>query len=73
MNAITSKQQTGAAALIDARMQDSYLLVVELRQGASAQDIQALGQLCERQVERVRQSLASAGLSQRCIDHISHA
>lgn len=58
---------------IDALLQDSYLLVVELRQGASAQNSDEVKALCVQQVERVRQSLEEAGLAQRSIDHISHA
>lgn len=58
---------------IDAVLQDTYLLVVELRQGAWALDDQSLWQLCVKQVESVRQSLEQAGLALHCIDHISHA
>lgn len=58
---------------IDELLQDTYLLVVELRQGASVSRSQDLSQLCVEQVEHVRQQLKLAGLSQRNIDHISHA
>lgn len=58
---------------IDALLQDTYLLVVELRQSASIHDSQALWRLCAEQVEQVGRQLALAGLSQRSIDHILHA
>jgi type VI secretion system protein ImpK len=58
---------------IDALLQDSYLLVVELRQGAWAQNSQDLWKRCAKQIEQVRQRLKDAGVSQRNIDHISHA
>ncbi|MEQ7919149.1 type VI secretion system protein TssL, short form [Xanthomonas sp. WHRI 1810A] len=66
-------QRTAASVDIDALLQDTYLLVVELRNGASLQDGIAVWTLCVRQVEHVRQQLKSAGLSQRNIDYISHA
>ncbi|NWA04682.1 type VI secretion system protein TssL, short form [Pseudomonas gingeri] len=62
-----------AAAVIDALMQDSYLLVVELRQGTSAQNSPGLRERCMSQIEQVRQSLESVGLSPRSIDLVSHA
>jgi type VI secretion system protein ImpK len=58
---------------IDALLQDTYLLVVELRQGACVQNGRELMQLCVAQVEQVRQALKQAGLSQRNVDRISHA
>jgi type VI secretion system protein ImpK len=73
MNLITLKKQTATAVDIDALLQDSYLLVVELRQGASAQNSHDLSQRCAEQIEHVRERLKHAGLSQRSIDHISHA
>lgn len=73
MNLTASKERTAAAVDIDALLQDTYLLVVELRQGASVPRSQDLSQLCVEQVEHVRQQLKLAGLSQRSIDHISHA
>lgn len=73
MNLIALKKHTTTAVDIDALLQDSYLLVVELRQGASAQNSLDLWQLCVEQIELVRQRLKHAGLSQRSIDHISHA
>ncbi|MBI3904784.1 MAG: DotU family type IV/VI secretion system protein [Pseudomonas fluorescens] len=71
MNLIETKKHD--AVDIDALLQDSYLLVVELRLGASAQNSDEVKALCVQQVERLRQSLAEAGLTQRSIDHISHA
>lgn len=73
MNLIALKKQTATAVDIDSLLQDSYLLVVELRQGASAQNSLDLWQRCVEQIEHVRQLLKHAGLSQRSIDHISHA
>jgi type VI secretion system protein ImpK len=73
MNLMASKLLAAMAVDIDALLQDSYLLVVQLRQGASAQNSEALKALCVKQIEHVRQSLRDAGLTQRSIDHISHA
>ena len=73
MNLAASKEHAAAAVDIDALLQDTYLLVVELRQGAAVPSGDALSQLCVAQVEQVRQRLKLAGLSQRSIDHISHA
>lgn len=71
---VTSLEERNSAAVdIDALLQDTYLLVVELRQGASVQNSRELEQLCTAQVEQVRQQLKLAGLGQRSIDHISHA
>jgi len=73
MKPTPSNAQTAAAVDIDALLQDTYLLVVELRQGASVQPGRELGELCVEQVEQTRQRLELAGLSPRSIDHISHA
>lgn len=73
MNQIEAKKQAAMTVDIDALLQDSYLLVVELRQGASAPNSDEVKTLCVRQVEHVRQRLMEAGLAQRSIDHISHA
>lgn len=73
MSPIALKKQTATAVDIDSLLQDSYLLVVELQQGASAQNSLDLWPLCVEQIEHVRQQLKHAGLSQRSIDHISHA
>ncbi|VVN65611.1 type VI secretion system protein TssL, short form [Pseudomonas fluorescens] len=73
MNLIALKTHTAAAVDIDSLLQDSYLLVVELRQGASAQNSLDLWERCAKQIEHVRRLLEHAGLSQRSIDHISHA
>ena len=58
---------------VDQLLQDSYLLVVELRHGASSPDSDALWNLCTRQVVMVRDGLTQAGVSQRHVDFISHA
>ncbi len=73
MNLTPSKKPPFTALDLDALLQDSYLLVVELRQGASVQDSQELWQRCERQVEQVQQNLNDAGLSKRSVELISHA
>ncbi|KPN90931.1 type VI secretion system protein TssL, short form [Pseudomonas nunensis] len=73
MNLTASKEQSAAAVHIDALLQDTYLLVVELRQGASVRHDLNLSQFCVEQVDQVRQQLKLAGLNQRSIDHISHA
>ncbi|NNA99418.1 type VI secretion system protein TssL, short form [Pseudomonas gessardii] len=73
MSLIAFKEHPPAQVDIDALLQDTYLLVVELRQGASVSRSSDLWQLCMAQVELVRQKLNLAGLSQRSIDHISHA
>ncbi|VVO28520.1 type VI secretion system protein TssL, short form [Pseudomonas fluorescens] len=73
MNLITSKKPAATAVDIDSLLQDSYLLVVELRQGASAQNSLVLWERCVKQVEQVQQRLKEANVSQRSIDHVSHA
>lgn len=62
-----------AAVDIDALLQDSYLLVVELQQKASAKDGAELWKHCVAQVEQTRDSLADAGVSPRAIDQICYA
>lgn len=73
MNLPSSKKQMVTALDLDALLQDSYLLVVELRQGASVQDCPGLWKRCEQQVEQVRQHLKDAGVNKRSIELISHA
>lgn len=73
MNMTAAQEHAAFAVDIDELLQDTCLLVVELRQGASVLQGRALWQLCVEQVEYVRQQLKLAGLSQRNIDHISHA
>ncbi|OPK11909.1 type VI secretion system protein TssL, short form [Pseudomonas sp. VI4.1] len=73
MSRVISHGQSATAMDIDALLQDSFLLVVELRHGASAQNAEQLWARCAGQIEFVRQRLEQAGLSQRSIDHISHA
>ncbi|WP_285350889.1 type VI secretion system protein TssL, short form [Pseudomonas sp. ME-P-057] len=58
---------------VDPLLLDSYLLVIELRQGGSVQDGDALRDLCARQVVEVGAALKKAGVSQRNVDHISYA
>lgn len=73
MNPTPSKKHLACALAVDSLLQDSYLLVVELRQKASIDRSQPFIDLCIRQVEVVRERLEQAGLSPRNIDHISHA
>lgn len=73
MSLTSSKKRTLTAHDLDALLQDSYLLVVELRQGASVQDSPDLWKRCEKQVEQVQQSLKNAGVNKRSIELISHA
>lgn len=73
MSPASSRKRTAVPVHTDELLRDSYLLVVELRQGASVQDGDEVRALCARQIEQVRQQLKSAGLSQRNIDYISHA
>lgn len=73
MNPMASKEHPALAVDIDELLQDTYLLVVELRQGARVCSSAELMQLCIKQVEHVRQQLKLAGLAQRSIDPISHA
>jgi len=73
MNLAASKKAAFTAQDLDALLQDSYLLVVELRHGASVQDSPDLWRRCEKQVEQVQQRLKDAGLSARSIELISHA
>jgi type VI secretion system protein ImpK len=73
MSRISSTPQAALSVDIDSLLQDSYLLVVELRQDASIYSSQELAALCVKQIEHVRQQLEQAHLSPRSIDHISHA
>ncbi len=63
MNLTVSKGKIAAGMDVDALLQDTYLLVVELRQGALVAPGEALVQLCVEQVERVREHLRASGLS----------
>lgn len=58
---------------IDALLQDSYLLVVELQQQASPRQGAELWKHCVGQVEACRNSLIDAGVSQRAINQICYA
>jgi type VI secretion system protein ImpK len=73
MSRVNANKPTVTATQIDALLQDSFLLVVELRHGACAQNAEELWERCAGQIGFVRQMLEQAGLSQRSIDHISHA
>lgn len=58
---------------IDEVLHDTYLLVVQVRQGASLQASPGLWRHCTEQVERCRERLAEAGMAQRSIELIGHA
>ncbi|MDO7903818.1 type VI secretion system protein TssL, short form [Pseudomonas sp. K1(2024)] len=58
---------------IDALLQDTYLLVVELRHGTEAHSSPELWSRCVADVEHVRATLQDGGLDRRSIDLISHA
>ncbi|EJX0633946.1 type VI secretion system protein TssL, short form [Salmonella enterica] len=58
---------------IDTLLRDTFLTVVELRQGTSARHGQELYRHCQRQVERVRERLLDAGYSQQDTEHITYA
>ncbi|MHC8314056.1 type VI secretion system protein TssL, short form [Pseudomonas sp. LB3P31] len=73
MNLTASKQPDSVVPDLDSLLQDSYLLVVQLRHGASAHNGEELMSLCVEQVEYVRRQLERGGLSKRSIELISHA
>ncbi|MHA7846346.1 type VI secretion system protein TssL, short form [Serratia sp. D1N4] len=58
---------------IDALLQDSYLLVVQLRQGAAVEQGAALWQHCTAQIEQTRQRLREQGVNERSVDHLCYA
>lgn len=58
---------------LDALLQDTYLLVVELRQGASVKHSPDLQERCEGQIRHTQQSLEARGVSQRSVELISYA
>lgn len=73
MNLTASKKNSASALDIDKLLQDSYLLVVELRQGAEVQDTSELWRCCVRQVKQVYQALQAAGVSNKSTALICHA
>jgi type VI secretion system protein ImpK len=73
MNLTTPEKSPVTVQKLDALLQDSYLLVVELRQGASVKDSPDLWTHCANQVEHVQQRLKDAGVIARSIELISHA
>ena len=58
---------------MDRLLQDSYLLVVELRQGGAVRNSESLWDCCVKQIVYVRQQLEADGVHLRSIDLISHA
>lgn len=73
MNLASSKKRLATQQDLDGLLQDSYLLVVELRQGASVQDGPGLWKRCEQQIEQVRQGLRDADVNARSIELINYA
>lgn len=66
-------QAGGERPDIDALLQDTYLLVVELRNDATVTHAEQLRALCVAQVEALREALDRAGQGARCIRYITHA
>lgn len=58
---------------IDQLMEDTWLTVTLLRQGAATPDGDALYRNCCQQVDNVRKTLQSAGYDEASIGHISYA
>lgn len=58
---------------IDLMLQNTWLLSIELREGAVLQHSQALWQRCVDHLEQDRQQLQAAGSSPRSIELITHA
>jgi type VI secretion system protein ImpK len=58
---------------LDLLLQDSYLLVVELKQGGKARSSEGVWSRCVAQIDTVRSGLQSAGASPRTIELISYA
>ena len=73
MTCLPQASGSAKAADVDQLLQDSYLLVVELQQGAPLQEVAQLHDRCVAQIENVRARLEAAGMSQANINHISHA
>ncbi|MDY7533456.1 type VI secretion system protein TssL, short form [Pseudomonas sp. Bout1] len=73
MNLNVLKKPTCTAHDLDALLQDTYLLVVALRQGASLQYSPDLPERSAKQVEQLRQRLKDAGVGARSIELISYA
>lgn len=58
---------------IDALLRDTFLTVVELRQGTTVRHGMELYRHCQRQVEGVRERLKDAGFSRENVEHITYA
>ncbi|WP_036774502.1 type VI secretion system protein TssL, short form [Photorhabdus australis] len=58
---------------IDALLQNSYLLVTALCQNVPVKQGDTIWQHCTGEIERVRQELHDAGVSESAIEHISYA
>lgn len=56
---------------IDALLRDTFLTVVELRQGTTVRHGIELYRHCQRQVELVRERLKDAGFSRENVEHIT--
>jgi type VI secretion system protein ImpK len=73
MRPIISRKQPPIAVDIDALMQDTYRLVIGLRQKTAVHDSQVLRKICMDQVEAARGVLERTGLAPRSVDYITHA
>ncbi len=73
MNLTALKKHAITPQDLDALLQDTYLLVVELRHGASAQNSPDLWGRCAKLVEQARQGLKDADVNTRSAELISYA
>ncbi|AKH61996.1 MULTISPECIES: type VI secretion system protein TssL, short form [Photorhabdus] len=58
---------------IDALLQNSYLLVVELCRGVQVKQGDVVWQHCTSEIARTRQALCDAGVNGSAVEHISYA
>lgn len=70
MNMTGSNHMGDAASTVDSLLHDSYLLVVELRLGGSANNSTDIWPRCVQQVEVARQRLQQSGLGERSVGAI---
>lgn len=70
---MTQKVNTDIQIHIDTLLQDTYLLVVELLQGAAVEQGASLWKHCTEQVEKTRRALGEAGYADGAIDQICYA
>ncbi len=58
---------------IDTLLRETFLTVIQLRNGVAAEQGEALYQQCQKQVEEVRRQLLSADYAEESIEHITYA